>query len=148
RRSHFKAVGYGMDPIKDTLKWVLPSGKLVYRMMAVSAEVLCRHSFGVRYAPQMIGSFLLGFVYAGLMGVAYPQQPPRLFGTYLLIYFVLVCYHLARMFRPRRMPLHSYSTGLSWPLWRRFSVKPSVVQLLFEPGLLMLVGWIISPLDL
>jgi hypothetical protein len=137
-----------MDLIETTLKLALPSAKLAYRMMAVSAEVLCRHSFGQRYAPQLIGSFLLALLYAGLQGVAYPGQPARLIGVYVWIHFALVCYHLARNFRPRNLPLHSYSSGQSWSLWQRHGVRPGVVQLLIEPGLVVGLGAILYPVDI
>jgi len=145
-----------MNPIKDILKWVFPSAelkwllplaKLVYRMMAVSAEVLCRHSFGQRYAPQLFGSLLLAFLYAGLISIAMPQRPPRLFGTYLLIFFLMICYHLFRMFRPRAVPLHSFWPGQSWDFWGRYRLRPGLVRLIFEPGLVVLIGFLVLRTD-
>src|SRR5262245_2591851 len=145
-----------MDQVKDISKWLLPSArwkrlfpvlKLVYRMMAVNAELICRHSFGVRYWPKLIGGFLLFCLYVGMIYVVTPQQPPKLIGSYLLILLLVLCYHLVGLFRRHAQHVHSYSPGQSWEFWERIRFSANVVRLLFEPGLLIIVGWIIFPID-
>lgn len=137
-----------MNPIDVTLKWALPSAKLVWRLMAVSAELLCRHSFGHRYKAALIGSFGLALVYGALNSAACPHHPSRYFGVYLWLHFILLCVHFAGPFRRHAHPLHSYSTGQSWPLWGRLPIAPNVVQLVGEPVLVVLLGALFYPVDI
>lgn len=139
-----------MNPVKDILKWVFPnaesirvSAELVYRLMAASAEVLCRHSFGQRYVMPLIGSWLLALLYGMIINIGLPQ-PPRLFGTYLFIHLVLVCIHLTGMFRSRQLPIPSRWPGQSWQFWEHFRLSSGVVRTVLEPALLVFIGFIIS----
>ena len=81
RRSLFKVVGFGMRQIRTILKWALPSAKAIGKLLATSAEVFCRHSFGQRYAGAMIGSFLLCLLYYVVIESVVPGWAPLL-GAY------------------------------------------------------------------
>jgi hypothetical protein len=116
--------------------------------MAVSAELLCRHSFGRRYKAALSGSFVLALVYGALNAAAYPHHPSRYFGVYLWLHFILLCVHLAGPYRRRAHPLHSYSTGQSWPVWGRLPIPPNIVQLVGEPGIVILFGASFYPVDI
>lgn len=137
-----------MDHEKFIRRYVLPSAKLAYNLSATSAEVFCRHSFGQRYAPSILGSFLFAFVFTNLMRSVNPQQSSRLLDVYLLAFFILVLFHLGRMWRPRLAPSHSYSCGQSWPFWQRLHVRPGFVQTLVEPVLHILAGLLLMHVDL
>ena len=136
-----------MDLIKDTLKWALPSAKIAYKMTATNAEAFCRHSFGQRYAPSLIGSFLFCFAFTSLMRAAAPERASRLLDIYLMTFFILLLFHLSRMWRPRAVPSHSYANGQSWPIWRRLPIRNSLVQSLVEPGLHAVAGLLVFPVD-
>src|ERR1039458_8035729 len=148
RRSHFKAVEFGMARTKKIiLKWLLPSAKLACKLMAVSAEVFCRHSFGLRYGLWLIGSFLLCFGYTGLVGMANPGVTWHLLDFYLSIFLLLLLFHVVGLCRQRPPLRDSYSTGQSWQFWQRIGFSQNTVHLVFEPGLHVLVGVILFPFD-
>jgi hypothetical protein len=130
-----------MKRIKTILKWALRSAKVSYNLMAVNAEVLCRHSFGQRYAPSLLASFFFCFVTMTVLQ-ALANRSSAFVGFYLLFYFFLVLYDLGRMWLPRRT-LHSYSNGQSWGFWRRCGLRPSIVQMLFEPAVVVLIGLLV-----
>lgn len=132
-----------MELIKTTLKWALPSGKIAYKMLAVSAEVFCRHSFGRRYAPTLLASFGFCFVFLSLFRTAMTQQAPAFISIYLFIFLILVLYHLARMWCSR-VTIQSYSNGQSWRFWERLPVNPRIVKMVIEPLTFGLVGWLLS----
>jgi hypothetical protein len=113
-------------------------------MLAVSAEVFCRHSFGRRYAPTLLAGFFCCFVALSLFRNVVPQLIPGLIDIYLLIFFVLVLYHIARMWR-QRQTIHSYSNGDSWEFWSRHNFDPNLVSILIEPLIYALVGLLLFP---
>lgn len=133
-----------MRPLKIILKWVLPSVKIAYRMLAVSAEVFCRHTFGPRYAPSLLASFIFCFVSMACLRAIFPNESSPIIGIYLFSYFILIIYHLVRMWRPRT-PTHSYSSGYSWEFWERLNITPAFVKIFFEPAILEIVGFAIRP---
>lgn len=112
-------------------------------MMAINAEVFCRHSFGRRYAPSLMASLLFCVASFGLFHLANPNGASTLLDTYLLIFFILVLFHIASMWR-RRAILHSYFNGLSWPIWERSGIHSGIVQLLCEPSLHVLAALLIG----
>ena len=132
-----------MKHIKTILKWALPSAKFGYRMMAINAELFCRHSFGRRYAPSLLASFLFCFTVFGLIQLADPFGASKLISLYLLTFFGLVLWHIGSMWR-RRGLTHSYANGSSWELWQHYGIKPALVQLICEPGLHVLVGLMVG----
>jgi hypothetical protein len=121
----------------------LPSAKWAYKLSAVCAEAFCRHSFGQRYAPWLLGSFLFCFAITSLFRAVAPEQTSRLLDIYLLTFFILTLFHLGSMWRPRALPTHTYSTGRSWSFWRRLQIPYSVVQTVVEPGLHVLAGLLV-----
>jgi hypothetical protein len=133
-----------MNHLKIISKWVLPSVKIAFKMLAVSAEVFCRHSFGRRYLPTMLGGFFCCFAALNLFRMAVPQVFPALIDIYLLIFFVLVLYHLTQMWC-QRPTIHSYSTGQSWEFWSRHNFNSNLVSTLVEPLLNVLVGLLLMP---
>jgi hypothetical protein len=135
-----------MNHLKTTLKWVLPSIKAVYNLLAVNAEVFCRHSFGRRYAPTLLASFFFCFVIMAVLQAARRKGSSTVIHFYLFTYFVLVLYHLVRMWHPRRN-VHSRSSGQSWEFWRRFNAPPTVIKSLFEPAALVVTGVLIYPVN-
>ena len=132
---------------KIILKWLLPSAKLACKLIAVSAEVFCRHSFGMRYGLRLVGSFLLCFGYASLVGLAIPAATSHLLDIYLWIFSLLLLFHIVGLCRQRPPLPHSYSTGQSWQFWQRFGFGQNTVRLVFEPGLHIVAGVIVSPVD-
>jgi hypothetical protein len=133
-----------MKHLKTTLKWVLPSVKIAYKMLAITGEVFCRHSFGRRYAPILLASFFSSWMALSLFRHVVPQPFPALIDIYLLCFFVLIVYHIARMWRPRPT-IHSYSSGQSWALWSRHNINSNIVRLLIEPLIMVLVGLLLVP---
>jgi hypothetical protein len=67
-----------------------------------------------------------------------------LIDIYLLIFLVLVLYHLTQMWR-QRSTIHSYSSGQSWEFWSRHNFNPHLVKILVEPLIIMLVGLLLMP---
>jgi len=133
-----------MKHLKTILKWALPSVKIACKMLAVSAEVFCRHSFGRRYAPTLLAGFFCCFVALSLFRSVVPQVIPGLIDIYLLIFFVLVLYHIARMWR-QQPTIHSYSSGQSWEFWSRHNFNSNLVSILMEPLIFVLVGLLLFP---
>lgn len=62
-----------MPQTKTISKWALASAKIAYQLLAVSAEVFCRHSFGVRYAGHLVAGLLSCCLYTVLMETGQPQ---------------------------------------------------------------------------
>ena len=135
-----------MKQTKIISKLALASAKIFYRYLAVSAEVFCRHSFGVRYVNDLLIGLGIFYLYAATIGRVVPRTFPFL-EIYLDSYFVLVCYHIISMFRRRNQAVHSHSSGQPWPFWRHLNVKPLVLDLLLEPGSLLLAGFLIFRWD-
>jgi len=135
-----------MNHLRTISRWALPSAKFTYNILAVSAEAFCRHSFGRRYAPSLLVSFCCCFVALNLGRANGPQLVPALTDIYLLIFFILVLYHIARMWR-QRATIHSHSTGQSWEFWQRFDIQPIIVKTLLEPIIHVLAGLLIYPLN-
>ena len=129
-----------MEQLKTILKFHFRSAKVAYKMFAVSAEVFCRHSFGQRYALTLLASLLGNYVFLGvLLQPVVRQQHSALIDDYLLIFFVLVIYHICSMWR-RRANIQSYSNGQSWDFWRRLNVNPNLVKTTLEPLMVLLIG--------
>jgi len=124
----------------------LISVKIAYKMLAVSAEVFCRHSFGPRYTPSLVAGFLFCFLTMTLVSAFDPLKSSPVISLYLFIYFVLAVYHIFKMWRPRAAA-HSYSSGLSWGFWERLNVSPTFIKILFEPAIQVLVGVVMLPVS-
>ena len=133
-----------MKHLKTILKWALPSVKIAFKILAVSAEVFCRHSFGRRSAPTLLASFFCCFLALNLFRMTVPQVFPALIDIYLLIFFVLVLFHIARMWR-QRPTTHSYSSGQSWEFWSRHNFNSNTVTIMVEPLINVLVGLLLMP---
>jgi hypothetical protein len=133
-----------MKQLRTILKWVLPSVKIAYKMLAISAEVFCRHSFGRRYVPTLLASFFCSWMALSLFRRVVPQAFPALIDIYLLLFFILILYHLARMWRPRPT-IHSYSSGQSWGFWSRHNLNSNIVRILIEPLIIVLVALLLLP---
>jgi hypothetical protein len=132
-----------MKHLRTILKWALPSVKAIYNMLAVSAEVFCRHAFGPRYAPSLLAGFLFCFVILECLRSYFPNPSSPLIEEYLFAYFILVLWHLFRMWRPRT-PMHSYSSGYSWMFWERLNITPALVKIIFEPLIFEIVALMIQ----
>jgi len=135
-----------MNHLKIILKWVLPNVKFAYNMLAVSAEVFCRHSFGARYTPAMLAGFIFCFLTMTIVCGIDPDKSSPAIGVYLFIYFVLLIYHGVKMWLPRAVT-HSQSSGLSWAFWGRITVFPALVRILLEPAIHVLVGVALHPMS-
>jgi hypothetical protein len=107
-----------MEHLKTALKLALTSGKFAYKMMAISAETFCRHSFGRRYALNLLAGYIFCLALTGLLSFGAAQLHPALLQDYLTIYFILIVFHLVRMWR-YHPNLHSHSNGQSWAIWSR-----------------------------
>ncbi len=133
-----------MEALRTILKWALPSSKFAYKMLATSAEVFCRHSFGRRYMPTMLLSFVICMAALKLFSFAETPPYPGLVDGYLLIFFALLLYHFVQM-RRTGPGIHSTSSGRSWPFWSRFNFNPNAVKMLIEPLINFLAGVAILP---
>ena len=125
--------------LQTILKWLLPSVKFTCKMLAVSGEVFCRHSFGQRYAATLLASFFFSLAILMLQRVTALDNNPTPVDAYLLTFFVLVLCHIGRMWRPRTA-IHSYSNGQSWSFWERLRIKPILVRMFAEPIALIYIG--------
>ena len=128
-----------MDHLKITLRLYLISAKIAYKMLAVSAEMVCRTSFGSRYAPTMLASFMCSFVILNLLRTVVPQQVPQAIDIYLFTLFIMVLIHLTQMWRPRAT-IQSFSNGQSLALWRRYNLNPTTVRTIIEPLISVGIG--------
>ena len=135
-----------MKHLKIISKWVLPSVKFACKMLAVSAEVFCRHTFGPRYAPSLLAGFLFCFVSMACLLAVFPSESSHFIDVYLLSYFILVLWHIFRMWFPRT-PTQSYSNGYSWELWERLNIPPAVVKIIVEPAIIEIAGLVIHPVN-
>lgn len=133
-----------MKQLRTILKWVLPSVKIAYKMLAITAEVFCRHSFGRRYAPTLLVSFFCSWMALSLFRGAVPQAFPGLIDIYLSFFFILILSHIACMWCPRPA-IHSYSSGQSWGFWSRHNVNSNTVRMLIKPLIIVLVGLLLLP---
>ena len=129
-----------MKQTKIISKWVLASVKIFYRFLAVSAEVFCRHTFGVRYVNDLLISFGIFLLFVFTVGSLSGNKSPFL-KIYLALYSVLICYHIVSMFRRQNQAVHSHSIGSPWPFWRHLNLKPMLLNLLVEPGCVWLIGY-------
>ena len=128
-----------MDQIKPILKFHYRSTKFAGKMLAVSAEMLCRHSFGRRYAPKLLASFFCTLVALSLLRTAKPQPAPIFISVYFFCLFILLLWHLVTMMRsPVTVP--SYSNGQSFGFWARLDVDQSIVRILLEPTFVLVIG--------
>ena len=134
-----------MEQLKTILKFHFRSAKIGFKMLAVSAEVFCRHSFGRRYAPTLLASFLCCYVVLCLLlPPMMRHQYSTLINVYIYIYLFLVLYHIGSMWR-RRANTQSYSNGQSWEFWQRLNVNPILVKILLEPLMVVLIGLLLFP---
>ncbi len=130
-----------------TLKSALANAKILTHLMAVSAEVFCRHSFGRRYSGQLVLSFLCCAFYTLAIQTAAPSSTSPLSWLHLIVFFGLVCFHVASIFTGGRGQGHSYASGTSWGIWRRFSTNATTVHLLLEPGACLALGLFLALVD-
>jgi hypothetical protein len=128
-----------MDQLKTILKFHFRSAKIAYKMLAVSAEVFCRHSFGQRYAPNLLASFFCSFVTLSLLRKVVPQEAPIFVSLYLFGFFILLLWHLVHMWRPRAT-IQSHSNGQSLNFLARLDVNPNIVRILLEPSIVLFIG--------
>ena len=133
-----------MLQLKTILKWLLPSVKFTCKMLAVSGEVFCRHSFGQRYLATLLVSFIFSFVILLLQRATALVNQPTTVDIYLLTYFILILYHACQMWRPHTA-VHSYSNGQSWGFWERLPIKPVIVRIIIEPAVLIVAGRLLRP---
>jgi hypothetical protein len=146
KRLRFKAAGFGMRQIKTISKWALASAKFLYRFLAVSAEVLCRHTFGIRYATDLLISLGVFILYA-FVAQSLNRNGSPIIGPYLICYSALVCFHLVSTCKRRVPSVHSYSTGHSWPFWKYLMVNPTLLDFIVEPGCIFLAGILLFSRD-
>lgn len=136
-----------MRRIKTISKWALISVKIAYRVFAISAEVLCRHSFGQRYASELILGSVSCFLYVSVCEIYRGKTTTSLLTLYLVVYVFLVCYHLLSIWSGRRVAGYSVSNGEPWKFWHHLPISTQIVKIVFEPCLLILGACIISPYD-
>jgi hypothetical protein len=135
-----------MLPIRTIAKWTFFSIKFCYRMLAVSAEVFCRHSFGERYVWNLVAGFCFCGFCSLFIGGASPGRFP-LFGLYAFAFLVLVCFHIVSIVRRRDGTIQSDWCGVSHSFWTRLTRSPLLVRAAFEPGVIALAGLIVKSLD-
>jgi hypothetical protein len=136
-----------MRHIRTILKWLLPSVKIAHQMLAVSAEVFLRHSFGVRYVGYLVAGFFSCCLYTLLIGLTGLGEKIPFLKWYLAAYFVLVSYHIFCFFGRRNSVVHSQSTGVPWNVWSVRARESQIFQLLAEPSFIAITGLIVLPFD-
>ena len=140
-----------MPQIKTISRWALASAKIAYQLLAISAEVFCRHSFGVRYIGHLVAGLLSCCLYTMVMESGAYEKGSPLLPFYLSVYFGLVFYHLFSMARRGYAGVHSQSNGVPWILGNIDAAQISAGQFfkscILESGLLFILGLIISPFD-
>jgi len=140
-----------MRQIKTISKWALASAKIAYQLLAVSAEVFCRHSFGVRYIGHLVAGLLSCCLYTILVEEGPLEKGSPLLPFYLIAYSGLVSYHVLSMVCRGNAGVHSQSNGVPWILGNIDAAQISAGQFfkssILESGLLFVLGLIISPFD-
>jgi hypothetical protein len=136
-----------MRQTKTILKWALPSIKLAHRVLAPSAEIFLRHSFGQRYTFMLIASFSAFTGYVLLTEIFAPPDETPLMGIYLLIFLCLLVFHIWTMFRTPLGRIQSDSCGQSHEFWERGGITPTYAQLFAEPAVTFLIGMLILHVD-
>jgi len=119
---------------------------VIFNLLAVNAEIAVRSNFGVRYFGKMMAAYFLFPVYI-LAVKCVAQNVPRFLFLYFVYFSVRLVGHLIKMSQAQSRIVHSQSSGTSWSGWQSLTVRRWTVQLVFEPGLLILVGWLIQPRD-
>ena len=141
-----------MPQIKTISKWALASAKIAYQLLAISAEVFCRHSFGVRYIGHLVVGWLSCCLYTVVVESGASEKGLPLLPPYLMAYLCLVFYHLFSMARRGYADVHSQSNGVPWILGNTDTAQISAGQLfkscIIESGLIFVFGLIVSPFDL
>ena len=135
-----------MRHTKTISKYVLASAKVIFNLLAVCAEIAVRSNFGVRYFGKLLAGYLL-FVLYMLAVQSVEQNDSHFLDLYFVFFSVRLISHLIKMCQSQSRIVHSHSSGMSWSLWHSLTEKLWLVQLVFEPGLLILVGWLIQPRD-
>lgn len=136
-----------MPHTKTIFEWALASVKVFCQLLAVSAEVFLRHSFGRRYAGTLVASLLVFSLYAFSVFDSGRRNGAPLIAGFLFIYFVLVMFHLTAAWTTRIAPVHSRLPGQSWGFWRGITTNPRVVQIALEPLACLMVGIVVTPVD-
>ena len=135
-----------MRQTKTISKYVLASAKVIFNLLAVCAEIAVRSNFGVRYFGKLLAGYFLFFLYVlAVQGVE--QNSSACLDLYFIFLSIRFLGHLIKMFQSQSRIVHSQSSGMSWSFWQSLTVRLWLVQLVFEPGLLILVGWLIQPRD-
>lgn len=135
-----------MPPVRTIAKWTFASIKVCHRLLAVSAEVFCRHSFGERYLWELLAGFFFCWACSLCCEAAEPGRFP-LFGFFVFCYFVLGCFHLVSIFRRRDGTVQSESCGVPFAFWGRITRSPLIVHIVLEPAMLGLAGFLLKEAD-
>jgi hypothetical protein len=135
-----------MRHTKTISKYVLASAKVIFNLLAVNAEIAVRGNFGVRYFSKMMAAYFLFPVYI-LAVKCFEQNVPRFLFLYFVYFTVRLVSHLIKMSQAQSRIVHSQSSGTSWIIWQSLTEKRWLIQLVFEPGSLILFGWLIEPRD-
>jgi len=143
-----------LNPLRRTsFAWLFPFTWTLVKSAApavpITIEVFLHHRFGARSGKILLQAFLLlVIIFAAVCSAAPPAVVP-LFPLFFLAYSTAALGHwFSSRFVPQPEHVHSYSTGVPWPFWRRLPVSSRTVQLYIEPVLCYLFGWLISILDL
>ncbi len=141
-----------MPQIKTISKWALASAKIAYQLLAINAEVFCRHSFGVRYIGHLVAGWFSCSLYTMVIEGGASEKRSPLLPYYLSAYFCLVFYHFLSMARRGYAGMHSQSNGVPWILGNIDAAQISASQFfescILESGLFFILGLIVSPFDL
>ena len=135
-----------MRQTKTISKYVLASAKVIFNLLAVGAEIAVRNDFGVRYFGKLLAGYFLFLLYILAVKCVEQNVSPFL-GLYFVFFSVRFVCHLIKMCQSHSRIVHSQSSGMSWSLWQSLTVKPWLIQLVFEPGSIILFGWLIQPRD-
>ena len=126
------------------LKWCMNTIGALSWFIGLQGEVLLRYKFGERYVGTLPA--LIGVGFAALVSITFFDQAARRAMAWFLITFIIVFaaqQELARRRRRNGELWHSYSEGLSWPIWKLtpgLKSESSIVARALEPGLVTLSG--------
>lgn len=118
----------------------------VVQILSASAEAFLRRNLGCRYVPTILLAFGICCVYAALT-----THQTVLMDIFLFAFLIRVAYHgISNLLRRQHdgQEHHSYSTGESLSLWKRFRFSQATVRRGLEPALCLMIGGIISPWDM
>jgi hypothetical protein len=113
----------------------------------MTIEVFLHHRFGARSGNALLKGFLLLLFVSAASVHGYPPAAVPLFPGFVFGYVVIAIGHWLTSRCRRTDDIHSYSSGVPWPLWHQVPVGTTTVQRYLEPVLCCLFACVVSFFD-